>query len=306
MSPRPPAPEGQGPLLEHVADRVAAIRRQQLTDLQLKLFPDWPDDRRGAPNAVIRSAVFGVVRRGRRKRVTDMPVAGPPGYEITLTGWRLDQHDCDLWLEVMHLARNVKPGETVRFTVHSMLRRIGRTGKLAQGDYAWLEQRLKQLAATTIAFDSAREVGALGALIGSFRIDKATGEGVVRTNPEVRALWESITHLDVEQRRALGTNQLAKSLHAVLASHAAWMPMLLETLMRRLGAEYSSVRYFKRDLKAVLDDFAARGWIRSYHFARRANGEALAIDKVPTPAQQRMIERRAIMGEAPEDPGDTG
>jgi hypothetical protein len=146
----------EGPLMEHVAERVAVIRRQQLTDLQLKLFPDWPTDRRGAPNAIIRSAVFGVVRRGRRKRVADMPVAGPCGYDITLTGWRLDQYDCDLWLEVMHLARNCKPGETVRFTLHSMLRRIGRTGKQAQSDYAWLKQRLKQLAETTIAFDSER------------------------------------------------------------------------------------------------------------------------------------------------------
>jgi hypothetical protein len=43
---QPPTPEGS--LMERVADRVAAIRRDQLQALQLKLFPDWPDDRRGA------------------------------------------------------------------------------------------------------------------------------------------------------------------------------------------------------------------------------------------------------------------
>jgi hypothetical protein len=52
-----------------------------------------------------------------------MPVAGPIGSNITITGWRLDQYDLDIWLEVMHLARNEKPGETVRFTLHSMLKR---------------------------------------------------------------------------------------------------------------------------------------------------------------------------------------
>lgn len=149
MSPRPPAPEGQGPLMEHVADRVAAIRRRELTDLQLKLFPDWPDDRRGAPNPVIRSAIFGVVRRGRRARVTDLPVAGPAGWNITLTGWRLDQHDCDVWLEVYHLARNGKPGDPVRFTMHAMLKRLG-YASLGSRYYAWLQQRLRQLVQTTI------------------------------------------------------------------------------------------------------------------------------------------------------------
>lgn len=32
-----------------------------------------------------------------------------------MTGWRLDQHDLDLWLEIHHLARNATPGEEVRF-----------------------------------------------------------------------------------------------------------------------------------------------------------------------------------------------
>jgi hypothetical protein len=82
-----------------ISKRIAAIQSAQRQKLQLKLFPDWPDDRRGAPNEVIRSAIFGVVRLGRRKRVVDMPVAGPIGSNITITGWRLDQYDLDTWLE---------------------------------------------------------------------------------------------------------------------------------------------------------------------------------------------------------------
>jgi len=80
--------------------RVDDIERyfRDLPGLQLKLFPEWLDDRRGAPTSVIRSAVFGVVRKGRRQRITKMPVAGPIRYEISSTGWRLDQHDCDTWL----------------------------------------------------------------------------------------------------------------------------------------------------------------------------------------------------------------
>ncbi len=282
----------QAPLMRAVESRIAAIQQQQIAELQLKLFPDWPDDRRGAPNTVIRSAIFGVIRRGRRQRVSDLPVAAPNGWSITMTGWRLDQHDLDLWLEVHHLARNAKPGEEVRFTLHSMLRRIGRTGKLGGDNYAWLEERLKALYQTTLLVDSGRHVGGAGNLIRNFRVDRETGEAIIETNPTLRTLWESITHLQVEQRRALGSNQLAKALHAVLASHAEWMPMRVGTLMRRVGADYANLRFFKRDLKAVLDDFVARGWLRSYRFTVGTEGELLEIDKVPSPSQMRAIERR--------------
>ena len=137
-------PPSVATIKERAATNASSARRERLKELQLKLWPDWPDDRRGAPNTVVRSAVFGVVRRGRRQWVREVPVAGPQGWSITLSGWRLDQHDCDIWLEVMHLARNQAPGEPVRFTIHALLKRLGH-GVLGKRDYAWIVQRLKHL-----------------------------------------------------------------------------------------------------------------------------------------------------------------
>lgn len=276
------------------AERRTLLEQQQaLEALQLKPFPDWADDRRGAPNTVVRSAVFGVVRRGRRQRVEDMPVDGPSGWNITINGWRLDQHDFDIWLEVIQLARNQKPGEPVRFTMHSMLKHLGR-GTLGKKDYDWLTKRLKHLTQTTIAFENDQAVGVIGNLLQAFQIDHQTSEGVAYINPHIRPLFESVTYLDISQRRALGTNQLAKSFHAVLASHAEWLPMRLETIMQRMGAEYARIRDFKRDLKIVLDDFLARRWIRSYSFTASGNSELLKVSKVATPTQLRAIERRQL------------
>ena len=72
--------------------------------------------------------------------------------------------------------------------------------------------------------------------------------------------------------------------------------MRVNTLMRRVGAEYSSERFFKRDLKHVLDNFAARGWIRGYKFtlSNSEGEELLEIDKVQTPSQVRANARQLV------------
>jgi hypothetical protein len=284
--------------LKSISSKIAAIQSAQRAELQLKLFPDWPDDRRGAPNEVIRSAIFGVVRTGRRKRVVDLPVAGPAGSSITITGWRLDQYDLDIWLEVMHLARNTKPGDPIRFTLHSILKRLHSTAHAGANDFKWVKQRLYNLVETSIKFDDGVEEGAAGALIAAFRIVKSTGEAELKTNPELRSLWESITHLDIEQRRSLGQNQLAKAMHAMLASHVTWMPTRLDTLMARVGAEVARVRDFKAKLETVLDDFKARGWIHGYAIGP-GDGGLVAIDKVRPPTQVRAAQRLQTGGDDP-------
>jgi len=291
LSPKEPLGTGLGTRAKENAAIARERERDELdrkrAELQLKLFPNWPDDRRGAPNTVIRAAVFGVVRRGRRIRVADLPIAAPEGWSVTLTGWRLDQSDCDLWLEVMHLARATKPGESLRFTLHTMLRRLGRKGDGGE-DRRWLFRRLKGLTETTLSFESERFVGSSGSLLGSFRIDKRSGEAVIQTNPEVRSLFESVTHLDVERRRSLGGNQLAKAMHAMLSSHADWLPMKIETVMRRVGADYAQVKFFRRDLKAILLDFERRGWIDAWEIK---DGDLLHIALRPSPTQLRLLSR---------------
>jgi len=286
------------PLMTTVQRRISAIKADRLKDLQLRLFPELPDDRRAAPNAVVRSSVFGVVRRGKRARVTDMPVAAPQGLEIAITGWRLDQHDLDIWLEIMHAAGGSKPGSEVRFRLHPLMKRLGHKSRGGKNDYDSLKARLRQLAQTTVSFTSGTLEGVAGAFFAGFAIDNATGEGVCITNPLLRPLFEDITHLDIEQRRALGQDQLAKALHALLASHAQWLPMRVDTLMQRLGAHYDRLRDFKRELKNTLEDFLDRGWIRTFEFQPGGRGvELISIDKVPSPSQLRALEaRRAASG----------
>uniref|UniRef100_E6PJC2 Uncharacterized protein n=1 Tax=mine drainage metagenome TaxID=410659 RepID=E6PJC2_9ZZZZ len=67
--------------------------------------------------------------------------------------------------------------------------------------------------------------------------------------------------------------------------------MRLDTLMQRVGAEYARIRAFRAALELVLDDFVARGWVRSYKIGRGDSG-LIAIDKVQTPTQARALAAR--------------
>jgi hypothetical protein len=178
-----------------------------------------------------------------------------------------------------------------------MLKRLHKTRNTGSADLKWIHDRLKNLTETTIALDDGRYKGVAGALLRSFEIDTLTGEAAAETNPKLRALWESITHLNIEQRRSLGQNQLAKAMHAMLASHVTWMPTRLDTLMARVGVEVARVRDFRTALEAVLNDFKAREWIHGYSVGRGDAG-LVAIDKVRPPTQVRAVQR--LQGSGPD------
>jgi len=272
-------------------DKATVLAQQEA--LKLRLFPCWPDDRRGAPSEVVRSAIFGAVKKGRKARVVDMPVAANEGTMMTLTGWTLDQSDFDVWLEIHHLAQNSPPGSTITFTRHAMLERLELSSKDGHA-YSRLERRLKHLMETTLSYDigGGEKKGGSGNLIASYRIDATTDRVVVRTNPEMRPLWESVAWINIAERRML-KSLIAKALHAMLGALPEWPAMRLDNLMIRLGLSYRRIANFRTDLRKTLDDFQERGWVRSYSLGR---GEAglVVIDKVPTPSQARAIEKKAL------------
>jgi hypothetical protein len=48
------------------------------------------------PNSIIRSALFGIVRRGRRMYVEERKIASIVGIDIIYSGPQLDQADLDV------------------------------------------------------------------------------------------------------------------------------------------------------------------------------------------------------------------
>lgn len=221
----------------------------------------WADTRRGAPNAVLRAAMFCAGKpTNERKAFTahTLEILGP--YTITHTGPQLYQPDLDVWLELVHRCRLRPLGTETEFQVSSFLRALKRsTGK---SDYSALVSTFRVLAATTIEVakrdENGRLRGYIGHLVDSLVYDEATGRWHVSLNPKIAALFAPTEHtwLQASARLALGRGYLAKWLHGYFSSHERPHPISAQRLRDLSGSVNRDIRDFRRKLKAALADVA--------------------------------------------------
>jgi hypothetical protein len=275
--------------LNQIREGLELLRAKSAAEHALLPFPDCPDDRRAAPNDIIRSGLFGVVKRGPRTFLRNQELPATSGWKLYYTGERLDQTDLDIWLEVMHRSRLTVPGSEVRFTLRSILYALGK--KDSGTEYKFLKKRLEgmSLGGFSLESEDGKKVRVTGHLFTFFEIDKNTGEGVIETNKRLRALYDGVTFLNFHDRIAL-TSQLSKWLHALVSSHAQWMPTKVETLLKQSGSSCAETRWFRAKLRTALKDLQERHLIQSWEIDER---DLVRIDRDLTPSQQRHIGRIA-------------
>jgi hypothetical protein len=74
----------------------------------------FPEIYRAIPNCVVKSALFGVVKKGARKYCKELEIASWRGNRLIYSGQQLDQNDLDVWLEVVNMSlTNVGPAHAV-------------------------------------------------------------------------------------------------------------------------------------------------------------------------------------------------
>ena len=248
-------------------------------------LPLWPAELRACPSCVLRSALFGVVRRGRRKALEGEILATWEGITIRYTGWRLDQADLDIWLAALHLAREYHLGVRVSVTINEMLRTIGRPTDGRSHD--WFKSAIRRLTACAVEITRQRRTY-WGSLIEKGCRDEATGEFVIVLNPELAVLFEDddYTRIEWEIRRGLGMD-LAKWLHGYIASHQATPRnphrIGLERLRALCGSDYERLRDFRDDVRKAMDQLQAAGVVTTW---RITPGDALEVMR---PNRQRRI-----------------
>lgn len=97
-----PFPQKTDDLPEHCLNLLSPALQEKVRELeQVPFLPDWPAKTRGVPSLCLRSALFGVIKRGRRRAVKGEIVAAVKGLNIRYTGWRLDQGDFDVLVQAV-------------------------------------------------------------------------------------------------------------------------------------------------------------------------------------------------------------
>ena len=233
----------------------AKIRREEKQAEEQMDF--WPDDKRAAPNSMVRCSLFRgamVGRNGPRKlhRETQLPSLG--GEDIYYSGEDLDQKDMDIWMAVLQLFREVKVGDVVYVSSNRLLKLAGLPNS-GQSHKA-LDTRLKRLSFSRIDVIStkpgSKEVFH-GALLQRAHRAADGNEWELSLAPQLKDLFAGgYTWVDWEIRHLLSRAPLAQWLHSFYRSHKHPLPFNVETLRSLCGSGTKELRFFRNDLKKSL------------------------------------------------------
>ncbi|NOY71634.1 MAG: hypothetical protein GXP14_04545 [Gammaproteobacteria bacterium] len=228
-------------------------------------LPMWQDYQRGAPVCVLRSSIFGVVKRGRRRYLRREELAKWGEDKISYSGERLDQADLDVWLELLHLVRTTPLGQTVAFEKYTFLRQLGRS--TGRQNWRWLEDSIARMMASTVEIKTGTK-RYLGALIHKGYIDDESGRYVVILNTELMALFHAGYTLQHAKKRLLLSTDLAKWLCGYLESHKATEDHPHRVSVKRLhelcGSETKNLKHFRSKLKSAVDQLAEQEVIKKW------------------------------------------
>lgn len=251
------------PELARTFERISETieRRESAKIYQLEI---WPDRQMGVPNEISRSALFAAIQAKGRTYVDNSPIASQQGFEISYTGQKLDQDHLDIFEGIMHFARGVHEGNKVQFTAHRLLKLIGRhTGG---NQHKWLYRRLQHLTATSVAIVKDGQRVFWGSLLpqGAARLD--SGAYVVEISRDLIKLFgRGFTRIEWTQRRQLITKPLAQWLQMYYMSHTKPLPVGVSFLRSTSGSATQSLRKFRQNLKAALDEIKAVEVIVSWY-----------------------------------------
>ena len=249
-------------------------------------LPMWPGTVRGVPNPVLRSALFGAIKRGKRAYQDGVKKASLEGVTVIHTGPQLDQADLDVWQHCLHLARAEGLGTRIQFSAGSFLKAIerGAGGK----DIEWLKNAFRRLSSSVVEVSDGKRAYFGPMLIGGARDDE-TGQYVIEMNLKIVSLFgtDGWTGVEFEVRRALKKQPLSQWLHGFYSSHARPFGFKVETIHRLCGSENAAIKGFRQELRQALQRLAeVTKWTCEID-----ENDVVNVAKTPTLSQRKTLKK---------------
>jgi hypothetical protein len=245
-------------------------------------LPLWPRAAPGAPNPILRSALFPAIQSKDRRMLRNAPIAALKGQDVTFTGEQLNQEDLEVWLQVLDLARNHPLGEICHTSAHGLLKALERPTGNSQ--HKQLHYSLRRLQAHGLEIKAGRFTY-FGSLIKEGIKDEVTRQYLIEINPRMAALFgQGWTQLDTATRRKLRGKPLALWLQAHYATHAKPLPYSVAKLRELSGSQTKDLRFFRKALRRAVADLQATGAIATWEID---GGDLVHVHKVPTITQRR-------------------
>ncbi|QJC34329.1 hypothetical protein GJT94_02260 (plasmid) [Enterobacteriaceae endosymbiont of Donacia cinerea] len=224
-------------------------------------FPNISKNKRVIPNVLLRSSLFGIIKKGNRKYEKNILKTSLNSFLIRFTGESLDQADLDVWLECLYLFTKVPLGEKVIFSTFSFLKSINRnTGKK---DYEWLKSSLMRLSICSIEINY-KNYFYVGHLLHEWYRNDKTKKNIILLNKKIisffiDSMWTAIS---LKERKKLKGKQLSQWIHCFFCSHNKTpLPYKVETLKKLCGSNIHILWKFRQILKKSLYEVSlATGW----------------------------------------------
>jgi len=236
-------------------------------------LPIWPEEARGFPNIIARSALFNARRQNTpREFVDQLPVSSVAGVDVKYTGRELRQDDQTVFMQLIHLTQHRSFIESVQFTPYSFLKSI-RWPTSGQQRYDKLFTIINRLSVTGILIES-KGMFYNGSLVRKIAcVDKVTGERlkiwIIWLESEIIELFKNsgYCYITWAQRTAL-KKPLAQWLQAYYASHKEPYPVKIETIRNLSGSKTVALKSFRETLKKSLDELVKVGFLKSFTISK--------------------------------------
>ena len=243
-------------------NKKAAVPLSKSDQLSLPL---WPEKDRAAPAAMLRSALFRVLKRGKHTYVRRQLIASWAGTRIEYTGELLDQSDFDVFLQCLHLSRKESSGSTVQFSLTAFLKSLNKRG----GDNVrLLKNSLHRMNGCVVSIETKR-FQYEGNLIQETYLDKESGRYVVALNEKLANLFRSgYSRQNWEQRLAL-PGGFPRWLLGYVVSHpqaTAKRPhrIAVAVLQELCGSQFTKLPHFREKLRKAMQQLQENGVIHDW------------------------------------------